>query len=45
MCTLPSTLKGTAKVLPGCGVKINYLYYWSDTFATRKSNVRGSSAL
>lgn len=32
MCTLPSTLKGTAKVLPGCGVKINYLYYWSDTF-------------
>jgi putative transposase len=32
MCTLPSTLKGTANVLPGCGVKINYLYYWSDTF-------------
>jgi len=27
--TLPSTPKGTAKVQPSRGVKINYLYYWS----------------
>ena len=27
--TLPSTRKGTAKVQPSKGVKINYLYYWS----------------
>ena len=27
--TLPSTPKGTAKVQPSKGVKINYLYYWS----------------
>lgn len=27
--TLPSTPKGTAKVQPRIGVKINYLYYWS----------------
>jgi len=32
MCTLPSTLKGTAKVRPGCGVKINHIYYWADAF-------------
>ena len=32
MCTLPSTPKGLAKVRPGCGVKINSIYYWSDTF-------------
>jgi putative transposase len=30
--SLPSTPKGTAKVRPGSGVKINYLYYWSDEF-------------
>jgi len=30
--SLPTTPKGTAKVRPGCGVKINYLYYWSDEF-------------
>ncbi len=30
--SLPTTPKGTAKVQPGCGVKINYLYYWSDEF-------------
>lgn len=30
--SLPTTLKGTATVRPGCGVKINYLYYWSDEF-------------
>jgi putative transposase len=32
MCTLPSTPKGTAKVRPGCGVKINHIYYWADAF-------------
>jgi hypothetical protein len=30
--SLPTTLRGTAKVQPGSGVKINYLYYWSDEF-------------
>jgi putative transposase len=30
--TLPTTPKGTAKVVPGKGVQINYLYYWSDLF-------------
>jgi len=30
--SLPTTPKGTATVQPGCGVKINYLYYWSDEF-------------
>ncbi len=28
--TLPTTAKGTAKVSPGRGVKINHVYYWSD---------------
>ena len=30
--TLPTTTKGTAQVSPGRGVKINYIYYWSDAF-------------
>lgn len=30
--TLPTTPKSTAKVQPGRGVKINYIYYWSDAF-------------
>ena len=30
--TLPTTLRGTAQVLPGRGVKIHYIYYWSDLF-------------
>lgn len=30
MLTLPSTKKGTAKVIPGQGVKINYFYYFSE---------------
>lgn len=30
MLTLPTTQKGTAKVFPGKGVKINYFYYWSE---------------
>lgn len=30
--TLPSTKKGTAKVIPNQGVKINHLYYWHHSF-------------
>ena len=30
--TLPSTRKGTAKVTPGRGMKVNHLYYWSEHF-------------
>jgi transposase InsO family protein len=32
MLTLPTTQKGTAKLRPGRGIKVNYLYYWSDAF-------------
>ena len=32
MATLPTTAKGVAKVLPGRGVKLNQIYYWSDRF-------------
>jgi hypothetical protein len=32
MVTLPATPKGTAKVTPGRGVKINRIYYWSGSF-------------
>ena len=32
MLTLPTTRKGMARVEPGRGVKINYLYYWSEAF-------------
>jgi hypothetical protein len=30
IATLPSTPRGTAKVSPGRGVKINYIFYWCD---------------
>ena len=30
--TLPTTSTGKAKVQSGSGVKINYIYYWSNTF-------------
>jgi transposase InsO family protein len=30
--TSPSTIKGTAKVIPGSGVRINYSDYWSEDF-------------
>ena len=33
IATLPSTAKGTAMISPGRGVKINYLFYWSDAMA------------
>ncbi|MBE4906944.1 TnsA endonuclease N-terminal domain-containing protein [Bacillus luteolus] len=32
MLTLPTTKKGTAKVVVGQGVKINYFYYWAEVF-------------
>src|SRR6266852_9828204 len=32
MLTLPTTRTGTAKLHPGRGVKIHYLYYWADAF-------------
>lgn len=32
MLTLPTTAKGTAKVMPSRGVKINHVYYWCDAF-------------
>jgi hypothetical protein len=32
MLTLPTTQRGTAKLQPGRGVKLHYLYYWSDAF-------------
>ena len=28
--TLPTTAKGTAKIIPGRGVKIHHVYYWAD---------------
>jgi hypothetical protein len=30
--TLPTTAKGTAKVMPSRGVKINHIHYWSEAF-------------
>jgi putative transposase len=30
--TLPTTPKGTARVMPSCGVKIHYIYYWCEAF-------------
>jgi putative transposase len=32
MATRPSSPKGEAMVQPGKGIKMNYLYYWSDAF-------------
>ena len=32
MLTLPTTTKGTAKVMPSRGVKINHVYYWCEAF-------------
>ncbi|MGK7935353.1 MAG: Mu transposase C-terminal domain-containing protein [Xenococcaceae cyanobacterium] len=33
--TLPTTAKGTAKVIPNQGVKINHIYYWHQSFRYR----------
>jgi putative transposase len=41
--SLPTTRKGTAKVERGRGVKINYLYYFSKAFDSRK--VQGTQVL
>lgn len=30
--TFPTTPKTTAKVYPGRGIKVNYIYYWADAF-------------
>lgn len=32
MATHPSTLNGVALIQPGRGIKLHYLYYWSDAF-------------
>jgi putative transposase len=32
LLTLPTTSRGTAKVQPGHGIKVNYIYYWSNLF-------------
>jgi transposase InsO family protein len=39
LLTLPTTAKGKAKVIPGRGVRINYLYYWCGAF--RDGEVEG----
>src|SRR5713226_2055425 len=45
MATFPTTRKGTAKVVPGVGVRINHLDYWCEamrdpTVENRQVNVR-----
>lgn len=40
--TLPTTPKGTAKVVPGRGMKVNQIHYWSDRF--RNPAVEGTRA-
>jgi hypothetical protein len=37
--TLPTTPKGTAKVSPGRGVRLNHIFYWSD--ALRDATIEG----
>ena len=36
MATLPATPRGTAKVMPGRGVKVNHVYYWSPASGIRR---------
>lgn len=40
--TLPTTTKGTAKVVPGKGIKIHHVYYWAESF--RDPEIQGSQA-
>ena len=40
MATRPTTRSGVAKVRAGSGIKIHYLYYWSDAF--RNPEVEGT---
>lgn len=39
MATLPTTQRGTAKVMPGRGVKVNGVHYWAEAF--RDPSVEG----
>ena len=39
--TLPTTNRGTAKVVPGKGVKIHHVYYWCEAF--RDPQVQGTA--
>ena len=39
MLTLPTTPKGTAKVMPSRGVKINHIYYWCEAFRQNEGEV------
>ncbi len=32
MATLPTTQRGTAKIMPGRGVKVNGVHYWAEAF-------------
>ena len=32
MLTLPTTPKGTARVMPSAGIKIHHIYYWCEAF-------------
>jgi putative transposase len=32
MATRPTNAKGKARIQPGQGIKVNYIYYWSDAF-------------
>ncbi|WP_218617003.1 Mu transposase C-terminal domain-containing protein [[Phormidium ambiguum] IAM M-71] len=41
--TLPSTPKGTAKVQPSRGVKINYIYYWSTDDSFLRPEIEGTN--
>lgn len=36
IATMPTTLRGTAMVIPGRGVKINYISYWCDAMEDPK---------
>lgn len=40
---MPSTSKGTAKVQPSRGVKINYLYYWSTDDSFLRPEIEGTN--
>ena len=39
MLTLPTTTKGTAKVMVSRGVKINHIYYWCDAFRQAEGEI------
>ena len=44
MLTLPTTARGVAKVQPGSGVKINYIYYWAAELERQNSLPGGLSS-